>query len=172
MSITPKKHFIEAILTNQTLSEEQKSELIAEMMEEFQNNYPELQNHATKEDIKKLDLKVEELRKEVNEIKLEIQKVRNEGKDNELKLIKEIESNRAEIKNVELKLIKDIEKTRLDLTKEIESKRAEIKNVELKLTKEIGSIKTETIKWVSGLIIGQTFAIAGIVAGIFKFFMH
>ena len=149
---------VKAILTNTTLNEDEKSILISKMIEEFKEHYPELHNHTTKNDIKELELKVEEVRKDVNEIKLEIQKVRNEGKDSELKLTKDIEKTRLDLR-------KEIEKVRLDLKKEIEK-------VKLDLTKEIGSKKSETIKWVSALIIGQTFAIAGIVAGIFKFFTH
>ena len=134
---------VKAILTNNSLSEDEKSILISKMMEEFQENYPELHNHATKNDIKELELQIEEVKKDINELKVELQKVRNEGKDSELKLTKEIE------------------KVRLDLTKDIKE-----------LDVKISNTKVEIIKWVAGMMIGQTFVIAGIVAGIFKFFMH
>jgi hypothetical protein len=115
MSANPKReHIIKAILSNEKLSEEEKSELISELMEEFKATYPDLQYHATKNDVR----------------------------DSELKLTKEI------------------------------------KELDLKLTREIGEVKTEiakskadTIKFVAGMMVGQVFVIAGIIAGIFKFFM-
>lgn len=82
---------IKAILTNNTLSEDKKSEIIAEIMEEFQKTYPDLQYHATKADVK----------------------------ETELKLVKEIEDTRKEIKEVEAKLTKDIKELELKLTKDI-----------------------------------------------------
>ena len=145
---------VKAILTNTTLTEDEKSILISKMMEEFQENYPELHNHATKNDVKEVDLKIEEIRKDINELKVELQKVRNDGKNIELKLTKEIEK-------VKLDLTKEIEKVKLDLTKDIKE-----------LDVKISNTKVEIIKWVAGMMIGQTFIIAGIVAGIFKFFVH
>ena len=135
-----KAEIIKAILTNNTLSEDKKSEIIAEIIEEFQKTYPDLQYHATKADVK----------------------------ESELKLTKEIEEVRNEIKEVELKL-----------TREIEEVRKEIKEVDVRLTKEIGEVKAgiakskaETIKFVAGMMIGQVFVIAGLVAGIFKYFIQ
>jgi len=178
---------VKAILTNTTLTEDEKSILISKMMEEFQENYPELHNHATKNDVKEVDLKIEEIRKDINELKVELQKVRNDGKNIELKLTKEIEKVKLdltkEIEKVKLDLTKEIEKVKLDLTKDIKELdlklTKEIEKVKLDLTKDIKELdvkisntKVEIIKWVAGMMIGQTFIIAGIVAGIFKFFVH
>jgi len=134
MSVNPtREHIIKAILSNEKLSEDEKSELISDFMEEFKTTYPQLQYHATKDDVK----------------------------ESELKLTKEI-------KEIELKL-----------TREIEEVRKEIKEVDVRLTKEIGEVKAEiakskaeTIKFVAGMMIGQVFVIAGLVAGIFKYFMQ
>ena len=158
MSTNPKReHIIKAILSNEKLSEEEKSELISELMEEFKSTYPDLQYHATKSDVRDSELRLTK----------EIETVRGEVKESELKLTKEIEAVRGEIKETELKL-----------TKEIETIRQETKELDVKLTKEIGEVKTEiakskadTIKFVAGMMVGQVFVIAGVIAGIFKFFM-
>ena len=86
-----KAEIIKAILTNNTLSEDKKSEIIAEIIEEFQKTYPDLQHHATKADVK----------------------------ESELKLTKEIEETRKEIKEVETKLTKDMKELELKFTKDI-----------------------------------------------------
>ena len=110
---------IKAILTNNTLSEDKKSEIIAEIMEEFQKTYPDLQYHATKADVKETELK---LQKEIENVKLEIEEVRRE------------------IKEVEAKLTKDIKEVEAKLTKEI-------KELDLKLTKDIKDTKFSMLKW-------------------------
>ena len=103
MSANPKReHFIKAILSNEKLTEEEKSEIISDMMDEFKNNYPELQNHATKQDVSELELK---LTKEIKELDFKLTK---EIKELELKLTKEIENTRKEIKDVEVRLTKEI----------------------------------------------------------------
>ena len=153
MSANPKReHIIKAILSNEKLSEEEKSELISELMEEFKATYPDLQYHATKNDVRDSELK---LTKQIREV--------------ELKLTKEIEAVRGEIKETELKLTKEIEAVRED-TKELDAKLTkEIKELDLKLTREIGEVKTEiakskadTIKFVASMMVGQVFVIAGI----------
>ena len=162
MSTNPKReHIIKAILSNEKLSEEEKSELISELMEEFKSTYPDLQYHATKSDVR----------------------------DSELRLTKEIETIRQETKELDVKLTREIKELDVKLTKEIEAVRGEIKELDVKLTreikeldvkltKEIGEVKTEiakskadTIKFVAGMMVGQVFVIAGVIAGIFKFFM-
>ena len=56
MSINPnRENFIRAILSNDKLSEEEKSAIISDFMEEFRNNYPDLHNHSTKNDILRLE---------------------------------------------------------------------------------------------------------------------
>ena len=98
MSTNP-KGIIQAILTNDKLNEEEKSELIAEFIKGINEEYPDLKYHATKSDVKEL----------------------------ELKLTKEIEDTRKEIKELDLKLTKEIKEIEAGLTKEIENTRKEIK---------------------------------------------
>ena len=139
MSPNPtRKDIIQAIITNPTLDEEQKSLLVEEFIDEIKKEYPDLKNHATKSDV-------------VN---------------SELKLTKEIEKTRLEIKELDVKLTKEIEKIKL-----------EIKELDVKLTKEIEKVrsevkesKTETVKWVAGMLFVQVVAIAGLFFTAFKLF--
>ena len=139
MSTNPK--LIEAILTNDKLSEEEKSKIITEFINSFNEEFPELKYHATKSDVK----------------------------ESELKLIKEIEDIKKEIKEVELKLIKQIKEVELKLTKQIENTKKEIKEVELKLTKQIEDTRKEIketkfvmLKWQFLFWISQLSAIIAI----------
>ena len=135
-----REHFIKAILSNEKLTEEEKSELISDMMDEFKNNYPELQNHATKQDVSEL----------------------------ELKLTKEIENTRKEIKELDFKLTKEIDKVRLEI-KELDVKLTkEIKDVEVRLTKEIADVKTTTLKWTFVFWASQMLAIGSILYKVFS----
>ena len=84
-----KKDIIQAILTNPQLSDEEKSLLVEEFINEIKKEYPELKYHATKSDLK----------------------------ETELKLTKEIEDVRKEIKEIELKLSKDIKETKFSMLK-------------------------------------------------------
>ena len=72
MSSNP-KGIIQAILTNDKLNEEEKSELIAEFIKGINEEYPELKYHATKSDVKETELKltkeIESTRKEIKEAK-------------------------------------------------------------------------------------------------------
>jgi SMC interacting uncharacterized protein involved in chromosome segregation len=143
-----KAEIIKAILTNTTLSEEKKSEIIAEIIEEFQKTYPDLQYHATKADIKEAELKIT---KEIENIKLEIEQVRKE--------VKEVEANLTQnIKEVEAKLTQNIKEVEANLTqniKEVEAKLTkDIKELDLKFTKEtknldlkIKDTKFSMLKW-------------------------
>jgi len=88
---------INAILTNDKMAEEEKSELIANVMNEFKVEYPELKYHATKQDVT----------------------------ETELRLTKEIEETRKEIKELDLKLTKEIKELDLKLTKEIKESKTE-----------------------------------------------
>ena len=146
MSPNPtRKDIIQAIITNPTLNEEQKSLLVEEFIEEIKKESPELKNHATKSDV-------------VN---------------TELKLTKEIEQVKLEIEQVRLELTKEIEQVRLELTKEIENIRKEIKELDVKLAKEIEHLREfktdvnrqfdETLKrldrfmfWSLGLVMAST----------------
>jgi len=146
-----RKEIIQAILSNASLSEEKKSEVIAQILDEFDKNYPDLKYHATKNDVSETELK---LTKEIKEVELKLTKEIEEVR-------KEIEIVRSEIKEVELKL-----------TKEIENVRKEIKELDIKLSKEIKESKVETIKWTAGIIFAQFIALSGLVLSMFKLFSH
>ena len=117
--MSPNPKLIEAILTNATLSEEEKSKLIAEFIDNLQQTYPELKYHATKADVKEVEKKLGEtelkLTKEIEDVRKEIEVVRKEMKEVELKLSKEIEEVRKEIKEVELKLSKEIKEVKFTM---------------------------------------------------------
>ena len=83
------KELISAILTNDKIAEEEKSELIANIMDKFNTEYPELKYHATKQDVT----------------------------ETELKLTKEIENTRKEIKELDVKLSKEIKETKASMIK-------------------------------------------------------
>ena len=121
---THKKEIIEAILTNSALSTSKKSEVIAQFLEEFNENYPELKYHATKNDVNEVELKltkeIELIRQETNDIKKdikiiekEIQEIKKEIKEETKKLelqIKEFDK-RAREDNQKLELqIKEVDK--------------------------------------------------------------
>jgi phenylalanyl-tRNA synthetase alpha subunit len=167
-------NFIYAIISNQSLNDDERSNIIADMISEFKGSYPNLEHTATKTELSETELR---LIKEIEDARAEI-------KNTELKLTKEIEEVRGEVKGLELKLTKEIEdvraeikNTELKLTKEIEDVRAEIKNTELKLTKEIEEVRGEikeskysTIKWIVGMMFAQVIAIGGLFFTAFKLF--
>jgi len=110
MSPNPtRKDIIQAIITNPTLNEEQKSLLVEEFIEEIKKEYPDLKNHATKNDVT----------------------------NSELKLTKEIEQVRSELTKEIKRLDVKIEQVRSELTKEIKELDAKIEQVRSELTKEI-----------------------------------
>jgi uncharacterized protein involved in exopolysaccharide biosynthesis len=157
-----KAEIIKAILTNNTLSEDKKSEIIAEIIEEFQKTYPDLQHHATKADVKESELK---LTKEIEETRKEIKEV-------ELKLTQEIENTKKEIKEVEAKLSKEIKEIEAKLSKEIKEVETKLtkdmKELELKFTKDIKEIKFTTLKWQFIFWITQMGAILAIIYKLIK----
>jgi len=105
MSSNPtRKDIIHAILTNPKLSEEEKSALVEEFMEEIKKEYPDLKYHATKQDVTETELK---LTKEIKEIEAKLTK---EIKEIEAKLTKEI-------KEIETKLSKEIKETKATMIK-------------------------------------------------------
>jgi hypothetical protein len=128
----------------------------------------------------KAQLVVKDITNLINEARQELV-TRENLRETELKLTKEIEIVRKEIKEIELKqtkeiegvrltLTKEIEGVRLTLTKEIEGVRKEVKEIELKLTHEIGEVKLEVekvrssvIKWIAGLLVAQTGVIITII---------
>ena len=81
MSSTPSKvDIIQAILTNQSLTDQEKTLLIDEFINEIKREYPDLKYHATKSDLTDLQL---ELTKEIKEL--------------DVKLTKELSDTRKEI---------------------------------------------------------------------------
>jgi len=135
-------------LTDDSLNEKEKAKIIAEAIDSISKEFPNLKHTSTKEDLKESELKL---------IK-EIEDTRKEIKELELKLSKEIEDTRKEIKELELKLSKEIEDTRkeikeleLKLSKEMEETKLqftkEIEKTKLELTKEIESSKVTMLKW-------------------------
>jgi len=114
MSSTPSKvDIIQAILTNQSLTDQEKTLLIDEFINEIKREYPDLKYHATKSDLTDLQL---------------------------------------------------------ELTKEIEETKREIKELDVKLTKEIATSKSDTIKWVAGMLFVQVIAITGIFFAAIRLF--
>ena len=144
MSPNPSKaDIIQAILTNQSLTDDEKTLLIDEFINEIKREYPDLKYHATKADVTDTQLK---LTKEIKEL--------------DLKITKEISDTKKEIKDLDVKLTKEIKDLDVKLTKEISDTRQEIVNSKL-----------ETIKWVAGMLFVQTIAIIGIFLTAFKLFM-
>ena len=163
MSTNPKReHFIKAILSNEKLTEEEKSEIISDMMDEFRSNYPNLEHHATKQDVTETELKltkeIENTRKEIKELDV---KLTREMKELDLKLTKEIENTRKEIKELDLKLTKEIKNLDLKLSKEI-------KEVEVRLTEKIEKIRNDTLKWTFMFWVSQMLAIGSILYKVFS----
>ena len=149
-----KVDIIQAILTNQSLTDDEKTLLIDEFINEIKREYPDLKYHATKADVTDTQL---QLTKEIKEL--------------DLKITKEISDTKKEIKDLDVKLTKEIKDLDVKLTKEISETRKEIKNLDVKLTKEIVNSKVETIKWVVGMFFAQIIAITGIFFTAFKLFM-
>ena len=142
-----KVDIIQAILTNQSLTDNEKKLLVDEFIDEIKKEYPALKYHATKSDVTEL----------------------------ELSLTKEIEIIRKEIKELDVKLSKDIKELDVRLTKEIKelelSLTKEIKELDVRLTKEMATNKTDTIKWVAGMLFVQVLALSGVLFGAFKLFL-
>ena len=112
MSPNPSKvDIIQAILTNQSLTDQEKTLLIDEFINEIKREYPDLKNHATKSDLTDLQL----------ELTKEIEITRREIRELDVKLTKEISDTRKEIKELDVKLTKEISDTR----KEIATSKAE-----------------------------------------------
>jgi predicted nucleic acid-binding Zn-ribbon protein len=144
---------------------EEKARVLAEAFEELEKRYPQILDMATKRDLSETELK---LIKEIEQVRLEVEEVRKEIKEVELRLTKEVEQVRLEVEEVR----KEIKEVELKLTKEIEEIRKEIKEVELKLTKEIEQVRFSTIKWIAGLIGGQTVILITTFFTLLKLFLH
>jgi len=139
-----KVDIIQAILTNQSLGEDEKKFLVEEFIDEIKREYPDLKNHATKADVTETELK----------LTLEIENTKREIKDLDVKLTKEI-------KDLDVKLTKEIKDLDVKLTKEIQE-----------LDVKISNTKLEIIKWVAGMMFAQVIALATIFLGAFKLFLH
>ena len=156
-----RKDIIQAILTNPKLSEEEKSFLVEEFINEIKREYPDLKYHATKQDVSETELKLTK----------EIENTRKEIKELELKLTKEIENTRKEIKELDLKLTKEIENVRREI-KDLDLKLTkEIKEVDARLTSEIKEAKVTMIKWSFIFWISQISVIMGMGFFIYKVLM-
>jgi len=136
------QNFVYAIMTNKELSDDERSKIIAEFMNDFNDKYPDLGDTATKKDLNETELR---LIKEIKEIEINGQK--------------EIEKIRLDMKEIESNAQKEREEIRLTLTKEID-----------KTNIKIETIKSDTLKWMFVMMVGQIFAISGIIVAIFKFF--
>ena len=171
-NLPTRKDIIQAILTNPKLSEEEKSILVEEFINEIKREYPDLKYHATKQDVSETELK---LTKEIKEIEAnltkEIENTRKEIKELELKLTKEIENVRKEIKDLDLKLTKEIENVRKEI-KDLDLKLTkEIKELDARLTSEIKESKVTMIKWSFIFWISQISVIMGMGFFIYKVLM-
>jgi len=72
MSPNPtRKDIIQAIITNPTLDEEQKSLLVEEFIDEIKKEYPDLKNHATKSDVLNVELKLTKEMQSLQEFRAE-----------------------------------------------------------------------------------------------------
>jgi len=176
MSPAPSKvDIIQAILTNQSLTEQEKSLLVDEFINEIKNEYPDLKYHATKSDLTDLQLEltkeIADTRKEIKELDVKLTKeiadTRKEIKELDVKLTKEIADTRKEIKELDVKLTNEIKELDVKLTKEIADTRKEIADTR----KDIAVSKSDTIKWVAGMLFVQVIAITGIFFAAIKLFI-
>jgi len=176
------QNFVYAIMTNKELSDDERSKIIAEFMNDFNDKYPDLGDTATKKDLNETELR---LIKEIKEIEIngqkEIEKIRLDMKEIEsnaqkereeikLSLTKEIEKIRLDMKEIESNAQKEREEIKLSLTKEIEKVRLDFTKEIDKTNIKIETIKSDTLKWMFVMMVGQIFAISGIIVAIFKFF--
>jgi len=92
--------FVKAVMTNEKISEDDRSKIIAEMIDEFSKNYPDLEHTATKQELSETELR---LTKEIKELELKLIK---EIKELDSRLSKEIEGVRLEIANTKNDIIK------------------------------------------------------------------
>ncbi len=97
-----------------------RARIIAEAFETVEEQYPQLSDVATRQNLR----------------------------ETELRLLKEIEQVRGELKETELRLQKEIETVRLELQKEIDQVRLEIKAMEIRLTQ---AIHRQTL-WIIGSV--------------------
>ena len=143
-----------------------RARLIAEAFERMEERYPEVRDLATQAALTETAL---QLKKEIIEaegrLQIEIEQLRGEiGRDIEQlrgELNRDIEQLRGAIG-------RDIEQLRGEFNREIEQLRVEQRDSEGRLSKEIEQMRSSGLRWVVGLLSGQTlviitalFAIAG-----------
>ena len=133
-----------------------KAAILAEFVE-----YIESRKAATSEELKTTELR---LQKQIEEVRLEVGKVKQElQKEIEgvrLELQKQIEEVRLEVEKVKQELQKRIEEVRLELRKEIEEVRLEMERV-----------KSDLLKWMFVFWAGQIAAIGGLMISILHWFL-
>jgi septal ring factor EnvC (AmiA/AmiB activator) len=151
-------NFIYAIISNPEFNDDERSKLIAEMMDEFKGNYPNLQNTVTTRELSEMELR---LTKEIEQIRVDMEHLRVEIKEMEIEAQKDRDKIRLEIKELDNKLSKEIRELDTRLTKEI-------KELDTRLTKEIQQTKSDLLKWSFVFWISQISVISGVGFFIYK----
>jgi len=181
--------------------DEAKARALAELFDEIEVAINS-NDAATSHDLYKAELTlVKEIEQNRANFSIEIEKVRGEIKETELRLKKEIDQVKAdltkeieqvradlsrEIEQVRADLSKEIEQVRADLSREIEQVRAdlsrEIEQVRADLSKEIEQVRFDltlaihsnnvsAIRWLVGLMFAQLLAVSGLIVGLFQYFL-
>ncbi|MBM3204345.1 hypothetical protein FJZ55_10670, partial [Candidatus Woesearchaeota archaeon] len=137
---------------SEAVDEKTRSRLIVQALSELDERYPDLKDMVTRQNLGETELR---LKKDIEEIRLEIEKSRTETKALETALHKGVDATRIELKQIEADLQKEIGATRLEikqlevnlqkemrqiearLQQEIEVTRLEIKQLEVSLQKEM-----------------------------------
>jgi len=122
-----------------------RAKIIAEAFEALEERYPHLGDMATRQDLRETELR---LLKEIEQVRanlrVEIEQVRVEIEQVRADLSKEIEQVRAD-------LSKEVEQVRAELGKEIEKIRAELKveiaKLRVELKNDIGQAQLTWLKW-------------------------
>ena len=127
---------------------------------------------ATGLEIKELELKIEEARKEIKELEKSIRKELKELEQSTRREIKElelkIEEARKEIKELEQSTRREIRELDANTQKSIKEIERGIGELELKVAEtrtQIALSKAEVLKWMGGFLVAQT----GIIATLIKF---
>ena len=116
---------------------EEAAKVLVSYLEEM-----EKRKAATSEELRETELR---LRKEIEELRLEIEHVRSELRETELRLQKQIEGIRLEVEQVRSELRREIEKVRL----------------------EVERVKSSLIKWMFAFWTGQVL----FIATLFRYFL-
>ncbi|NEX15931.1 MAG: hypothetical protein C1943_04655 [Halochromatium sp.] len=124
----------------EAVDDQTRIRLLAEAIGQLERIWPSADEIPQRHDLREMELR---LQKEIEIVRKEIEIVRGENKDMELRLQKEIEGVRKEIKDLELRLQKEIEIVRKEI-KDLELRLSkEIKQIELRLSKEIKQIELQ-----------------------------